>query len=176
MSDYSYTPTAKNRQATILSLSTLAASLLLYVFSGLLGARGGITKAAVQILAIGLAAFGIYMLVRWKLTSYRYELHDDNLVVVRIVGKKEIMVCNLTLRTAIALFPKKELTERVKTVGKIDRIVNYVCSFEEEDPTCYLFRDADTAAMIVFEPDDAFCGEMQARMTTKTPYSDEDDL
>ena len=166
------TPSAKNRQAVILSFCCLATALLFYLFAGYLAFRGGVLKAVIQILALAVGAVGIHLLIRWGMTAYRYELHDDNLVVLRIVGKKEMMVCNLTLKTAVGLYPKKDYAALPEPKPKIDHSVNYVCSFLSEEPVYYLYRDADVTAMIVFEPDDAFCAEMRRRMTTTMPYED----
>ena len=168
----SYTPNVKNKQAEVLSLCCFAAALLFYLFAGYLGARGGVTKALIQILALAIGAAGIHLLVRWGMTSYRYELHEDNLVVVRIVGKKELMVCNLTLKTALGLYPKAVWDALPEPRPKVDSAVNYVCSFLSENPVRYLYRDADRNNVIIFEPDDAFFAEMRARMTLGTPYED----
>lgn len=165
-----YTPPKNNRQAGIFSVIAMAAAFFLYACSGLITDMRYIP----QLCALAIAAVGIQMMTRWCLTSYRYELHDDNLVVVKCVGKREMMVCNLTLRTGVGIFPQKDEAALSSVCDRFDRSYNYVVSFQPESVFVYVFRDADMTCRILLEPDERFLSELRARIALTAEPGEKD--
>ncbi len=170
MSDYKYTPKPQNNQAGPMGAAMIGAALLLFCVATFIQ-RG---HASLQILGLLLGTLGIYTVTRYTLTSFRYELHENNLVVVKIVGKREMTVCDLTLKTARGIFPKTDAEAIREAAPRISESHNYTCTMMTDNTYVYVYTDADRYCTLHLEPDDAFLSEMKARMTISSPYDEEE--
>ena len=170
MSTYIYTPKRDNRMTILFAVGFLITAALLYFCAGKLP----IQPYIMQLAAVLLAALGIHMVIRWQVTSFRYELHDTNLVVVKCMQKRECMVCDLTLSTYVGLFEESEREARFAVAPRLAHVYNYTVNFQPKRQITYVFSDADTHCALLLEPDDAFLSEMKMRIEIATKNKPED--
>lgn len=94
-----YKPPKTNRAGEITAIFLLAFSMICYGFTfSSIPFRG-----IIMFLFFVSLVFGIQFLIRFGMTSYHYELQDDNFLVVKTVGRRSTAVCNLTLKTALGV-------------------------------------------------------------------------
>ncbi len=170
MSTYLYTPKRDNRMTVVFAIGFLVTAALLYFYANKLP----IQPYILQLAAVLLAALGIHMVIRWQITSFRYELHDTNLVVVKCMQKRECMVCDLTLSTYVGLFEETEKEARFSVAPRLAHVYNYTVNFQPTRQMTYVFSDADTHCAILFEPDEAFLTELRARIAIATQNKPEE--
>lgn len=169
MQDIRYTPKKHNHEAGTFAVIAMACALLLYALSGLFMEQPVIP----QLCAFVIGAVGIYMIVRYCMTDYRYELREDNLLVIKKVGKTETMICNLTLKTSCGIFLLEDEAGQHSVFETVDKTYNYTVNFRHDQVYVYLFRDADFRCRILLEADEAFMAELKNRCGKGGPYEDE---
>ena len=175
MPPFRYNPPERGRLASLPVFCVLILSVALYAASGLIH-TGGMTKPLLQLTAIGIAAAGLYFLIRWNLTAFRYELTEDCLRVFRLSGKQELCVCDLTLQTGLCLIRKEQFLAARKTGASFSEtdlkrgtIQNYGNRFGEDNPLCYLYADADTECVLVLDYDPELEREITRRAQLASP-------
>ena len=165
----------REKGASLPAITSLILSVVMYASSSFITA-GGMVKAFLQFFAAGIGVFGLYLLIRWNLTVFIYELTDDCLRIYRKTGKKELCVCDLTLQTGLSLVRKDILLALLKDPAgtplegkKQGNTLNYLNRFGEENPLCYLYADADTANVLILDYDTALEKELIRRIEAVSP-------
>ena len=114
--------------------------------------------SVVQAVSFAFFAFSIYIITRYVLTSYYYEIDGENFRIVKITGKKNEPMCNISLRT-------KGEVKSPKDKRKPTRIrYDYTRNFMPNDKYIYCFIWNGRDAEIVFEPSADFVAFMNARI------------
>ena len=106
------------------------------------------------------------------MTDFEYAVSGGNFTIVKILGNKRQMVCNVALETAICLIEKRDydhLPSSEKAIIKYSLNQNikaksyvFLCDFNGK------------RAMIEFEPNDAFVSIMKSEIATATKNSSDE--
>lgn len=114
----------------------------------------------------------ILLCVRYPMTEFEYAVSGGNFTIVKILGNKRQMVCNVALETAICLIEKRDydhLPSSEKAIIKYSLNQNikaksyvFLCDFNGK------------RAMIEFEPNDAFVSIMKSEIATATKNSSDE--
>lgn len=146
-----YTPPQKPCSAMLFSVSLGAAALLLYALSSYIAHRFFL----LPILSMTMLALGIWFLYRFALVSYRYEIRDGVLCVIRRLFGREQTVYTLSLRTGIAIIPADDKKVR-QQYGKPVRSHNFLPSWPHENTVILYYRDAGRLCSVILSDNAAF--------------------
>ncbi|MGN1095906.1 MAG: hypothetical protein ACI4QR_05915, partial [Eubacteriales bacterium] len=93
-------------------------------------------KSAVQLAALVLFVLGIWIACRYVLIGYYYSIDGENFRIIKVNGKKEQLVCNISMRTGYEVFPisDKENRKHVKVR------YNYSRNIMPKDEYIYYFE------------------------------------
>ncbi|MCQ2429206.1 MAG: hypothetical protein MJ192_02635 [Clostridia bacterium] len=108
---YAYTSNGSRTSLHLIVIAALSCAILLFSASS---AEGVPMPWVFQLAGIFIGAFGVYMLTRYSLRSYRYEITDTDLVaadgqrvldltVTQATGRKLTVVCRVSLRDVTAV-------------------------------------------------------------------------
>lgn len=158
-----YKPPKTNRAGEITAVFLIILSMISYGFTfSAIPFRG-----VLMFLFFVSLVFGIQFLIRFGMTAYHYELQDDNFIVVKTVGRRSTIVCNLTLKTALGIVSGDKVSSIPQNFGHISQKYNYCQNMFSKNSYYYLFEFNGKNGMIKFEPDDAFLEEFKQRMSAK---------
>lgn len=144
----------KLKRSGVWSFLLMLAGISLYVSSAFVPKY----VSVVQAVSFAFFAFSIYIITRYVLTSYYYEIDGENFRIVKITGKKNEPMCNISLRT-------KGEVKSPKDKRKPTRIrYDYTRNFMPNDKYIYCFIWNGRDAEIVFEPSADFVAFMNARI------------
>ena len=144
----------KIKRSGVWSFLPMLAGISLYVSSAFVPKY----VSVVQAVSFAFFAFSIYIITRYVLTSYYYEIDGENFRIVKITGKKNEPMCNISLRT-------KGEVKSPKDKRKPTRIrYDYTRNFMPNDKYIYCFIWNGRDAEIVFEPSADFVAFMNARI------------
>ena len=146
-----YTPKQHPQSAMLFSVSCGAAALLLYALSSYIAHRFFL----LPILSMTILALGIWFLYRFALVSYRYQICDGVLCVIRCLFKTERTVYTLSLRTGIAIVAAKDSTAK-KQFGKPCRTHNFLSSWPQEHAVILYYRDGGRLCSVILDDNPAF--------------------
>jgi len=135
----------------LFSVSCGAASLVLFALSSYIGHR----FPFLLVLAVTVLALGVWFLYRFALVSYRYQIRDGVLCIIRCLFRTERTVYTLSLRTGIALVPSDD-TEARKRYGKPVRTHNFLTSWPSDDAVLLYYRDAGKLCCVILCDNPAF--------------------
>ena len=146
-----YTPKQNPQSAMLFSVSCGAAALLLYALSSYIAHRFFL----LPILSMTILALGIWFLYRFALVSYRYQICDGVLCVIRCLFKTERTVYTLSLRTGIAIVAAKDSTAK-KQFGNPCRTHNFLSSWPQEHAVILYYRDGGRLCSVILDDNPAF--------------------
>ncbi len=146
-----FTPKQNLRSALMFSVSCCAVSLVLFALSSYIGH----SFRLLPILSIAVLALGIWFLYRFALVSYRYQIRDGVLCVIRCLFRTERTVYTLSLRTGVAIVPSDD-TEARKRYGKPVRTHNFLTSWSPDDAVILYYRDAGKLCCVILCDNPAF--------------------
>lgn len=146
-----YTPKQHPQSAMLFSVSCGAAALLLYALSSYIAHRFFL----LPILSMTILALGIWFLYRFALVSYRYQICDGVLCVIRCLFKTERTVYTLSLRTGIAIIQADD-TPAKKQYGKPCRSHNFLSSWPNEHAVILYYRDSGRLCSVILDDNPAF--------------------
>ena len=146
-----YTPKQHLQSAMLFSVSCGAAALLLYALSSYIAHRFFL----LPILSMTILALGIWFLYRFALVSYRYQICDGVLCVIRCLFKTERTVYTLSLRTGIAIVAAKDSTAK-KQFGNPCRTHNFLSSWPQEHAVILYYRDGGRLCSVILDDNPAF--------------------
>ena len=135
----------------LFSVSCGAAALLLYALSSYIAHRFFL----LPILSMTILALGIWFLYRFALVSYRYQICDGVLCVIRCLFKTERTVYTLSLRTGIAIIQTDDSTAK-KQYGKPCRTHNFLSSWPQEHAVILYYRDGGRLCSVILDDNPAF--------------------
>ena len=135
----------------LFSVSCGAAALLLYALSSYIAHRFFL----LPILSMTILALGIWFLYRFALVSYRYQICDGVLCVIRCLFKTERTVYTLSLRTGIAIIQADD-TPAKKQYGKPCRTHNFLSSWPQEHAVILYYRDGGRLCSVILDDNPAF--------------------
>ena len=143
----------RNRQPTALQGVGLILLIALAVFAGsaffsLLQKRIGPLAPALFI-AYGCAI--AWFLLDWYALSYVYTATDDCLRICRAYGKRERFAADVWLNRVVAWGAPDEMKRRYPQ-AKVLQATRAQCEYE---PLALVYRDSDSLATAVIQPDDA---------------------
>ncbi len=150
-----YTPPKQKRSATW-SLLFILAGMALYIASAFIPRFISI----VQIASLAFIAAGIWILSRYVLVYYYYELDGENFRVIKVNGKKHTTMCNLSLRTATELKKLEKGEKKPRASVRYD----YMRNFMADEKYIYIFEWNGQKAFITFEPNKEFFELMKYRI------------
>ena len=146
-----YTPKQNPQSAMLFSVSCGAAALLLYALSSYIAHRFFL----LPILSMTILALGIWFLYRFALVSYRYQICDGVLCVIRCLFKTERTVYTLSLRTGIAIVAAKDSAAK-KQFGNLCRTHNFLSSWPNEHAVILYYRDGGRLCSVILDDNPAF--------------------
>ena len=146
-----YTPKQNPQSAMLFSVSCGAAALLLYALSSYIAHRFFL----LPILSMTILALGIWFLYRFALVSYRYQICDGVLCVIRCLFKTERTVYTLSLRTGIAIAAAKDSAAK-KQFGNPCRTHNFLSSWPQEHAVILYYRDGGRLCSVILDDNPAF--------------------
>ena len=143
----------RNRQPTALQGIGLILLIALAVFAGsaffsLLQKRIGPLASALFI-AYGCAI--AWFLLNWYALSFVYTATDDVLRICRAYGKRERFAADIWLNRVVAWGTPAEMKRRYP-LAKVLQATRAQCEYE---PLALVYRDSDSLAMAVIQPDEA---------------------
>ena len=143
----------RNRQPTALQGVGLILLIALAVFAG----SAFFTQMQKRIGALSSALFIAYgcaiawFLLNWYALSFVYTATDDVLRICRAYGKRERFAADIWLNRVEAWGTPEAMKQRYPQV-KVLNATRSQCDFE---PLALVYRDSDSLAMAVIQPDDA---------------------
>ena len=146
-----FSPKPKPQSAMLFSVSSGAAALVLFALSSYIGHRFPL----LLIVSTALLILGIWFLYRFALCSYRYQICDGVLCVIRRLFRTERTVYTLSLRTGIAIVPTNG-TAAKKQYGKPHRIHNFLSAWPQEHAVILYYRDGGTLCAVLLDDNPAF--------------------
>lgn len=146
-----FKPKQNAQSAMLFSVSLGAASLVLFTLSSYIGHRFPL----MPVLSAALLILGIWFLYRFALVSYRYQIRDGVLCVIRCLFKKERTVYTLSLRTGIAIIPSDD-TAAKKRYGKPVRTHNFLAAWPAEHAVILYYRDGGKLCSVILDDNPAF--------------------
>ena len=116
-----------------------------------------------QLAAIVLLTFGIQILQRYHLSDFKYVIDDRDdgssyFNVIKIQGKKEVMVCSIALDRCVFFGDPKEYNN--KTVNSFDYKQNVFI----KDKYIIIYNDISGLVTVKIEADEAFSAEIGKRI------------
>ena len=148
-----YTPSAQNKKAAILTVLFAVAAVAMFLTAGV------VTKYrfAYQITGIVSAIIGVELYLKYVMANYVYEAADDSLRVFRITGTKRECVCSLAYSESLMeIIPQSAVLQSPKAFPKTKLATNVCKNLYPERAFLYYFRFNGKNAVLKFEPDDAF--------------------
>ena len=116
-----YQPKNSNHVAPVTTVILFAVGAVSFLGSGFLP-----YKMLFELTAVLTVTLGIQLTQKYLLTTYEYRLNDldtlhahNDLIVVKKQGKRETVLCNLTLNAAVAAVRDESLGVIEKTYGKM---------------------------------------------------------
>ncbi len=156
-----YKPQKENHYPEYIAFGAMIAAVTLYLLSRFQSPVRPVLQAAAVVLFI----VGLQFLIRFTMTEFIYELQDDNLIIHKKVGRRQVVFCDLTLRLAKEVFEKPTSGSFEKEHGKMTRIYNCCTNFMPQHAHVFIFTFADKPSALIFEPNDIFLQEMKDRIT-----------
>ena len=128
---YTFTPKRNIRRAASLSLTFFVMSVGLFAYANLISPD---SKALFQLIGTVLGTAAIFILVKFIIISYVYEIDGDDLSVIEISGKKRTTVARVSLSSVTALTDKSE---------KGMRLYNFCLEFFPARTLTLIIEDGD---------------------------------
>lgn len=113
-----------------------------------------------QMVSLGFIAVGIWVLSRYVLVYYYYEIDGENFRIIRVNGKKYEPMCNISMRTGVEV--KKVVKGEKKQPARVR--YDYVRNFMPDDKYVYIFDWNGQRAQITFEPNAEFAALMNEKI------------
>ena len=156
----------RNRQPTALQGVGLILLIALAVFAGsafftLLQRRIGALSSALFI-AFGCAV--AWFLLNWFALSFVYTATDDVLRISRAYGKRERFAADIWLNRVEAWGAPEAMKQRYPGA----RVLNATRAQCEYEPLALVYRDSDSLAIAVIQPDDAMRRHLLAAIRRAT--------
>ena len=145
-----FSPQTKPISAMLFSVSCSAAALVLYALSSYIAHR----FAILPILSLILLVLGVWFLYRFALISYRYEIRDGVLCIIRRLFGVEKTVYTLSLRTGIAIVSVGNPEKKPDT--KPVRTHNFLASCTSDHPVTLYYCDGGKLCSVILEDNPAF--------------------
>lgn len=146
----------QNKKNAICYFTAIIAGALLFAVSTILPFYRGV----VQLFAFGFWIFGFWVLCRYSLSYFYYVIDGDNFRIVKVMGKRQQDVGNVSMRTG--KFIKKE-SEAKKRPPARNRF-NYCRNLVPAEKYVYFFEWNGADAEIIFEPSEEFALLMSAKL------------
>ena len=161
-----YIPVKKPKKATYVSAVSLVIAVALYTVGELLP----IPKMPFQLAALGLIAFGIFLIARYLLTDYKYVITDSeradkdpSFTIVKISGKRETAVATFDFTSVYKCCRCKKTSEFEKENGRVDKVFNYCTNYRAEDRYAVAIEFNGMKVLIFIEADIIFEREIAGR-------------
>ncbi len=116
--------------------------------------------SVVQACSLGFLAVGIWILSRYVLVYYYYEIEGENFRIIRVSGKKYAPMCNISMRTGVEV--KRVVRGEKNPPAKVR--YSYVRNFMPDDKYVYIFDWNGQRAQITFEPNAEFAALMNEKI------------
>ena len=137
-------------QAKILLFSCAVVTALLFLISTVIP----VYSSLVSTLGIVALIFSIWINYRYTLTEFEYCVGNGDFSVVRIVGNRREIVCNVALETAVGIFEKRDYDH---LPSKDKALIKYsLCQNIKPNSYVFLCNFNGKRAMIEFEPNNEF--------------------
>ena len=150
-----YSP-PKQKKNTAVSLTAMICGCVLFLLSYFPENYA----ALIQLAAFGAWAFSLWVLCRYRLTSYYYEVDGDIFRIVKVMGERRQTVGNISMRTGIFIKKEAEAKDRPSVRNRFD----YCSNFAPKEKYVYFFEWNGANAEIIFEPSEAFAEIMRERL------------
>ena len=150
-----YIPEQNKKNAVCYFLGILGGALL-FVASTFAPRFGGL----IQLAAFGFWCFGFWVLCRYSLTSFYYVIDGDNFRIVKVTGKRQQDVGNISMRTGKFIKKLSEAKGRPPARNRFD----YCCNFVPDEKYVYFFEWNGVNAEIIFEPSEEFALLMSEKL------------
>ncbi|HBL84470.1 MAG: hypothetical protein A2Y17_10105 [Clostridiales bacterium GWF2_38_85] len=147
---------SKNTYCVIFVFSLLGISM--WIFSSTFQ----YLKWVFQLILILSAVAAIYLIIRYTMTQYVYQLSLTDLIITKTVGNKTTTVCSLDLAESKLLVSKQAFYEKnmEKDVGYIHNKFNF-CQNLNCECYYYIYSFRDKNYLIKFEPNEVFVRAMK---------------
>lgn len=146
----------------MLHLLTVGCFVLALLLMGISGVDNIAYPMLYQLTAVILVVIGVYLVIRYVLRLYRYEVSENgitnacgerqyDLVITEITGKRQQIVTRVALRdiAAVAFIDrKKEKQKAVDFIGGVKRVFRYTNS-PFEAGGCYLSVPEEGSVLII---------------------------
>ena len=147
----------KEKKTERLSFSCILSGILSMGISSIFDYR-----VIFQIISVALIVAGIQLLVRFVLSDYRYLIDDRDdgtaeLFVYRKQGKRDVLVCRMSLSAVVEMFAFGTKKAEVKAR------YNYTQNFGAVGYSL-IFDDGDKCVEVIIEPDAEFINAINARI------------
>ncbi len=150
---YSPPKTKKNSTASLVAMLCGSALFIISYFPEKYA-------AFVQLAAFGFWAFGLWVMCRYMLTSYYYEVDGDIFRIIKVMGKRSQVVGNISMRTGIFLKKATDAKDRPPARNRFD----YCSNFASTEKYIYFFEWNGTNAEIFFEASADFAAIIEERL------------
>lgn len=141
-----YTPKKDNLKSTAIFLLGLLLLLTLFLFSSLGIIPDVICHFAFMIEAI----FYTFILNKFVLPIYTYTINKEEFTIVKTMGQKSVMVCNIEVSRISDLLMHEDYKKEEDT--EIKSVYNYCANFSASSRYCLIFEYSNFKEAVIFEP------------------------
>ena len=110
----------------------------------------------------------IQSIIRYFIYEYKYIISNNAFSVVQISGKREKVLCNLDLSTAVGVYDAERFGHEKKNIGHIKSLYNYTQNFMPDNRFYYVFEFNGAKCCVSFETSREFADALKEK-TTKEP-------
>ena len=163
-----YSP-KKNKKALVTSAALLALFSALNMASPLFGNFMGAVAAVSLVFLVAV----LYVLLRFSVGSYAYEITSDTFVITKTTGRKSVTVAALLLGTAYGVVKTPETKEEraafSEKFGTVDVRMNYYHNIFAKTHVYVTEFNGKTYAFKI-EVDDDFAEKLNAAISSKKDF------
>lgn len=155
----------KNNKAILLAL-LLASLIVLIGIMDLL--RNVLNALAADIITVVIFVVAAYFTLRYLVYEYKYSLIADELIITKLIGKKEQVLMRIGLDQIQIIAPKG--SEQLKAFHKANEFLNSCGLPFYSHRYCGVFEAGGKTVWFMFQPSAALLDLMKKRMKDKVIY------
>lgn len=142
-----YTPNKDNRKTTVVFLVGIVLLMTLFLLSH----KGIIHEVICHTVFLVEAIYFSFILSKFVLPVYTYTINSDCFTIIKTLGKKDSLECNIELSKIVNIVTYKEYKKQEKT--EIKSVYNYCANISASSCHCLIFEYSDCRECVMFEPD-----------------------
>ena len=169
-----YVPKKAPRNAAVISVSLFGGAAALYLVGEFFSPR-----LFFQLIALILAAVGIYLTSRYILTDYKYVLKDIDgpyqeisFTIVKVNGKREAIMANFELNDVYALEKCRKTSAFEQKHGKVNKVYNYCSNLLSPDVYKLALKFNGMNVLFSVELSEEFAREISVRLPSLPKQND----